>query len=268
MTEVIPLAYKFRAKKDGIISEFLALKDISLEDAENKIKDFLEYFKPISIRKEIIGAKPEIEVKKEGEKEKEYSASKDRWALLPDFMKIYPKEFTKDDYANFMISKGIKFKRDARANDDLYSLKNWKIIDNIDHRWRFIATEEIVKSIIDERINRGNIVVKASIPNPRQREYMMYKNMADEEYFTLIDWIKFMTNPPNNYEERRIKNNFYHDIANLLSAGKLKEIKTEDNNSYYPKRYKVIKMEPQAVEDRMIKDLKDGQKVLMGTIKD
>lgn len=36
MTEVVPLAYKFRAKKDGIINEFIALKDISLEEAQNK----------------------------------------------------------------------------------------------------------------------------------------------------------------------------------------------------------------------------------------
>ncbi len=262
MTEVIPLAYKFRAKKDGIISEFIVLKDISLEEAQNKIKDFLEYFKPISIRKEIISSKSEVEVKKE----EGYSTSKDRWILLPDFMKKFSEAFTIDDYNHFMISNGLKFRHNRNSND-LQVLKKWKIIEIIDHKWRFKVTEETLKSIIDEKIKRGKIIVNASLPNPRQREYIMYKNMGDEEYFTIMDWIKFMTDPPNNYDENRIKNNFYHDISNLLGNGKLKEIKTEDNNSYYPKRYKVIKLEPQAVEERMINDLKEGQKVLMGTIK-
>lgn len=259
----MPIAYKFRAIKDGIINEFLALKDIPLDEAQNKITDFLNYFKILSIRKEIpIPPKTEII-------EDKYSTAKDRWVHIPELMKTFPEEFTREEYLGFMTSKGLKFKSESRVNDDLQSLKKWNLVERTDnYKWKFIASEEDVKATL-EKLSEAEIseITQASIPKPKQRQYMMYKNMADREYFTIRDWVEFMTTSPNNYDAGRIKNNFYHDIDNLLSTSRAKEIKTEEGGNYNPKRYNIIRIEPQAVEERVIKDLRNGQKVLIGTIR-
>ena len=51
MTEVIPLAYKFRVKKDGMIYELIVLKDADLEYAKKNIEEFFNNFKILNIRK-------------------------------------------------------------------------------------------------------------------------------------------------------------------------------------------------------------------------
>lgn len=264
--DITPIAYKFRAKKDGIVNEFVALKDIPIDEAQEMIKDFLEHFKILSIRKDMptmAGVEVEIRTKEE------YSVAKDRWAFLPEFMRTCSEEFSQKDYSDFMISKNLKFRRKRTPNDDLQCLKKWKLVEHTSvDKWKFIVSEEFLKSTIEEKTGNKKMVTQASIPPSKQREYLMYKNMGDKDYFTIRDWVEFMTTPPNNYEETRIKDNFYHDIQSLIHASKLKEIKKEDKKSYYPKRYKIIKVEPQFVEERMIKDLKEGQKVLLGTIKE
>jgi len=236
--------------------EVVSLKDLPIEDAQIKIKEFLEYFKIISIRK---GTKAETEIK-----EKRYATHKDRWALLPEFMKLYPETFAAIDYYNFLSSKGIILKDRGVATDDMRSFRRRNIVERIDHKWKFITgSEEAVRRLAEEVVQ----VRAAKIPGHKQRVYMMSQSMAEKEYFTISDWIDFMSTPPNNYEAIKIKNSFYHDIGELLETSRAKEIKTEDGNSYHPKRYKIIKIEPQAVDERMIKDLKDGQKVLLGTIR-
>lgn len=260
-TEIIPVAYKFKAKKDGIITEFLSLKEIRIEDAQKKINDFLECFKIVSVRRE-----SSIESKTpygpEGTKHEEYSPAKSRLYYILEFAEQYS-EFSQTDLSVFLKSKGLKLKRRA-VNDDMQRLKRKGIIVREGRRkWKFIVPKESIRSMIDTTAP----ITMASIPKPRQRIYMMYRHMSDRKYFTIIDWADFMASPPNNYDNARIKNNFYHDIADLLSQSKAEEIRAEDDKSYSPKRYRIIRTEPQAVEDRVLQDLRNGQKALLGTIK-
>lgn len=186
MIEVTAVAYKFRAIKDGKIHEFLTLRDIPLDDAQRKIADFLDCFRILSIRKEAaILSNTEIvsEV---------FSTAKDRWMYIPELAKTFPDGFTRKEYFNFMTSKDLKFKSENRAKDDLQTLKKWGLAECDDNKWKFIVSEEDIMAVTEKQKSEIDKITLGSIPKPIERCHMMYKNMADKEYFTIKDWVEFM----------------------------------------------------------------------------
>lgn len=101
-------------------------------------------------------------------------------------------------------------------------------------------------------------VMIAKLPTIRQRQVMLLRDM-DKEEFQMQDYQDFMYKL--GYD---IKDVMYHDVRRLIGEKRLEEILV-DGKSTLPKKYRVLRKDVEQ-EKELIQSLKEGQKVLMGTL--
>jgi hypothetical protein len=136
-----------------------------------------------------------------------------------------------------------------REDMELKTFLEYYQIEDIQEKER---VEETMEKVPEKQIEL------AKLPTPIQREWIILHHMPEE--FSLKDIVKFYIDKEEWYDEMKLKSRYSSTLQKLKKQGHVEIVNPQDNRA--KRRYR---KSPDYTE-RTLKNLKEGKKVLMGTI--
>lgn len=141
-----------------------------------------------------------------------------------------------------------------REDMELKTFLEYYQIDDIQEKENI---EDNIEEVMEEKVPEKQVVL-AKLPTPIQREWIILHHLPEE--FSLKDIVKFYEDKEEWYDENALKTRYSSTLQKLKKQGRVEIVNPQDNRA--KRRYRKT---PDYTE-RTLKNLKDGQKVLLGTI--